>query len=262
MQSYKHLLHAYLYDEVVAGCGGDNVTSLILKNPHDGGILNPTKGPGGKLVVGMDNCPSQNKKNHLLRTLCAWLVDKEYFDEVLGLFLVKGHTKNPDDHLFNYLKQFYRQHNIETFNHLVRVLDQSYDVNALAVEPSDFHGWNYFLMGKMYSKFPKVLQYQLFKGLGEGFVEIQHADGEAVFTSSLMHSQDEDPDLSLSRLRDLEPCQIEPPGISNIKRCKLFNKLRPFLIPENRDINCPHPGKEILDRINKHKNKKNVCMKK
>ena len=49
MQSYKHLLHAYLYDEGVAVCGGDNVTSLILKNPHNGGILDPTKGPGGKL---------------------------------------------------------------------------------------------------------------------------------------------------------------------------------------------------------------------
>ena len=62
VQSYKHLLHAYIYDEGVAGCGGDNVTSLILKNLHDGGLLDPTKGPGGKLVVGVDNCPSQNKK--------------------------------------------------------------------------------------------------------------------------------------------------------------------------------------------------------
>ena len=103
VQSYKHLLHAYLYDEGVADCGVDNVTSLILKNLHDGRLLNPTKGPGGKLVVGMDNCPSQNKNNHLLRTLFAWLVEKEYFDEVLCLFLVKGHTKNPSDHLFNSL---------------------------------------------------------------------------------------------------------------------------------------------------------------
>ena len=114
-------------------------------------------------------------------------------------FLVNGHTKNPSDHLFNSLKRFYRQQNIETFDHLVRVLDQSDDVNALAVEPSDFHGWN-FVMGKLYSKFPKVLQYHLFKGLGEGFVEMQHADGEAVFTASLMHPQDEDTELCLSRL--------------------------------------------------------------
>ena len=34
-------------------------------------------------------------------------------------------------------------------------------------------------MGKLYSKFPKVLQYHLFKGLGEGFVEMQHWDGES-----------------------------------------------------------------------------------
>ena len=97
-----------------------------------------------------------------------WLVEKEYFDEVLCLFLVKGHTKNPADHLFNSLKPFYRQQNIETFDHLVQVLDQSDNVHALAFEPSDFHGWN-FVMGKLYSNFLKVLQYHLFKGLGEGF---------------------------------------------------------------------------------------------
>ena len=176
VQSYKQLLHAYLYDEGVSGCGGDNVTSLILKNLHDGGILDRTKGPGGKLVVGMDNYPSQNKNNHLLWTLCVWLVEKEYFDEVLCLFLVKGHTNNPADHLFNSLKRFYPQQNIKTFNHLFRVLDQSDDVNALAVEPSDFHGRN-FMMGKLYSKFLKVLQYHLCKGPGECFFEMQHADG-------------------------------------------------------------------------------------
>ena len=91
---------------------------------------------------------------------------------------------------------------------------------------------------------------------------MHHADGEAVFTASLMHPQDEDPELRLSRLRDLEPCQIEPPGISDIQRCELFNKLRPFLRPENRDITCPHPGQEILDRINKRKNEKKGVYKK
>ena len=55
-------------------------------------------------------------------------------------------------------------------------------------------------MGKLYSKLPKVLQYHLFKGLGEGFGKMQHADGEALFTASLMHPQDEDPELRLSRL--------------------------------------------------------------
>ena len=85
---------------------------------------------------------------------------------------------------------------------------------------------------------------------------MQHGDGEAVFTASLMHPQDEGPELCLSRLQDLEPSQLEPPGISDIKRCELFNRLRPFLRPENRYITCPHPGQEILDRIKYRKNKK------
>ena len=77
----------------------------------------------------------------------------------------------------------------------------------------------------------------------------------------MMHPQDEDPELRLSRLQDLEPSQLEPPGISDIKRCELFNKLRPFLRPENRGITYPHPGQEILHRIKKRKNEKKVCTK-
>ena len=83
---------------------------------------------------------------------------------------------------------------------------------------------------------------------------MQHGDGKAVFTANLKHPQDADPELRLSHLQDHEPSQLEPPGISNIKRCEIFNKLRHLLILENREITCPHHGQEILDRINKLKN--------
>ena len=66
---------------------------------------------------------------------------------------------------------------------------------------------------------------------------MQHGDGKAVFTANLMHPQDEDPELRLSHLQDLEPSQLEPPGISDIKRCELFNKLCPFLRPEGNHEN-------------------------
>jgi len=79
---FKHLLHAYIYDEGVSGCGGNNVASLLIKNLHDGGLLDPTKGPGGHFVVAFDNCVGQNKNNYVLKLLCAWLVEKKFFTKV------------------------------------------------------------------------------------------------------------------------------------------------------------------------------------
>ncbi len=76
---WRHILHAYVYAEGVAGCGGNNVASLLIKDLHDSGLLDPTKGPGGHLVAAFDNCSGQNKNNYVLKLLCAWLVEKGFF---------------------------------------------------------------------------------------------------------------------------------------------------------------------------------------
>jgi hypothetical protein len=54
---WRHTLHAYVYAEGVAGCGGNNVASLLIRNLHDAGLLDLTKGPGGHPVATFDNCP-------------------------------------------------------------------------------------------------------------------------------------------------------------------------------------------------------------
>ena len=46
---------------------------------------------------------------------------------------------------------------------------------------------------------------------------------------------------------------IFPPGISEIKQRELYQKWRPLLKQENRDITCPRPGQTTLNCI---KNKK------
>jgi hypothetical protein len=109
----RHMLHVYIYGEGVAGCGGNNVSSLLIKNLHDAGLLDLTKGPGGHLIAAFDNCPSQNKNNCVFNILYAWLIEKGFFSKLSVVFLVKGHTtKNPCDHLGNALKRFYRAQNI------------------------------------------------------------------------------------------------------------------------------------------------------
>jgi hypothetical protein len=66
---------------------------------------------------------------------------KEYFLKVTVVFLVKGHTKNPVDHLFNFLKREDRKQNIQTVDALLLILNKSDDVIAIAVVPGDFHDW-------------------------------------------------------------------------------------------------------------------------
>jgi hypothetical protein len=75
---------------------------------------------------------------------------------------VKGHTKNPVDHLFNSLKREYRKQNIQTMGALLPILNKSDDVIAIAVVPGDFHDWN-GMHKKLYSDFPAVLKYHLFE---------------------------------------------------------------------------------------------------
>jgi hypothetical protein len=103
---WRHMFHAYVYAEGVAGCRGNNVSSLLIKNLHDAGFLDLIKGPGSHLIAAFDNCPGQNKNNYVLKNLCAWLIEKGFFSKVSVVFLVKGHTKHPCDRLFNALKRF------------------------------------------------------------------------------------------------------------------------------------------------------------
>jgi hypothetical protein len=122
---WRHMLHdVYVYAAGVAGCGGNNVASLLIKNLHDAGLLDLTKGPGGHLIAAFDNCPGQNKNNYVLKILCAWFIEKGFFSKVSVVFLIVGHTKNPYcDHLFNALKRFYRAQNTETFEDLIVILN-------------------------------------------------------------------------------------------------------------------------------------------
>ena len=49
---------------------------------------------------------------------------------------------------------------------------------------------------------------------------------------------------------------IPPPGFFEIKQCELYQKWRPFLKQENRDITCPRPAQTNLDCIKNKKNEK------
>jgi hypothetical protein len=261
VREYRHLLKAYVYDESVAGCGGNNVASLLIKDLRDSGLMDRTKGPGGHLVAAFDNCPGQNKNNHVLKTLCAWLVEKEYFLKVTVVFLVKGHTKNPVDHLFNSLKREYRKQNIETFDALLPILNKSDDVIATAVVPANFHDWNGMLK-KLYSDFPAVLKYHLFQSEDIKEISMQVGPDSPADTANLRFPKGESVEDRAYRLENLSATPLNPPGLKEIKQVELWTKFRRFLKRENQDLTCPYPGDEVMDRIRKQRNAKMLTKKK
>ena len=58
---------------------------------------------------------------------------------------------------------------------------------------------------------------------------------------------------------------IEPPGMREIKQVELFTKWRPLITEKYRDLNCPKPSPEIMERIMQSKiakqNSKNTSKK-
>lgn len=115
------VLHAYMYEEDDGGKGGNHVASLLMQHLSDQGYL-VKDSPKKKLTVIMDNCSGQNKNRMVLR-LPPFLVELGYFDEVVFLFLVVGHTKNIADRLFNITKMLYRKTNVFCMDQLAKNLD-------------------------------------------------------------------------------------------------------------------------------------------
>jgi hypothetical protein len=257
---WRHILHAYVYAEGVPGCGCNNVASLLIKDLHDAGLLDPTKGTGGHFIAAFDNCSGQNKNNYVLKILCAWLIEKGFFRKVSVAFLVKGHTKNPCDHLFNAPKRFYRAQNIETFEDLIVILNKSNDVVATEVMPEDFHDWAK-MFKELYSDFPAVLKYHLFESEDIEFVSMKVGDGHAEEVTNLKFPKEEDYQLCAEPLETLLPSVLIPPGLKEIKMVERYTKFRPFLKPINMDKTCPFPGDDVMARIKESKRVKRTSKK-
>ena len=83
-----------------------------------------------------DNYGGQNKNEEVLR-FRLWLVEAEILPLVRIIFLVRGHTKNACDQLFNFLKQEYGNTNIETFDALMSVFNRNEDIEASHIGPDE-----------------------------------------------------------------------------------------------------------------------------
>ena len=131
----QNYLNVYLLHEGDGDRGDNNFVSCLVRYMKEKNFF--TCPHYGELTVVADNCNGQNKNSIVLRYL-MWLVERQIFPKVTLLFLVKGHTKNSCDRLFNCMKLDYNRQNTYTHHELVQCLNQNKKVSVVSMTPSDF----------------------------------------------------------------------------------------------------------------------------
>ena len=141
--TFKAHLHAHVWHQGVAKKGASNVASLVMKTLGHREILKEGE-IGGELCCIFNNCTGQNKNNTMLK-LKVYLTEMKYFKRVKFIFLIKGHTKNAADRLFNLLKWYYRMDNAFTMAQLIQLLDKTNQATIHEAKEDDMKDWESFL---------------------------------------------------------------------------------------------------------------------
>jgi hypothetical protein len=232
-------LFAHLYTEGQGQKGGNNVASLIMKTLRHMDILNEDEA-GRELSIVMDNCGGQNKNRMVLR-MSLYLVEVGYFRTVNLIFLVRGHTKNPCDRMFNTLKKEYHRSNCYTFPMLADML-RSENVEVLPVQEDDWENWDIFL-DRFYMRFQSgTVQcnhiFSVAQERGETVMSLCEADGEQVTTRKFKRGK-ATVEVRRQAMKETTRDNIPFPGIKEIKQVELFTKWREYVPQDFKDEMCP-----------------------
>ena len=130
-------LYAYIYEESAAKKGANNVASILMYHVITFVLDNFRYSAGiNELNIVMDNCGGQNKNGTVLK-MAAYFVERGWFKSVNMIFLVKGHTKNDCDRMFNLLKMKWHKSNVFTFKDALEILG-TVD-NVMTINASNIH---------------------------------------------------------------------------------------------------------------------------
>jgi len=156
-------LNAYVWSEGAGERGSNEVTSALHWDLQNRGLFASNR-RFGDLVLICDNCSAQNKNKTIIRYL-MWLIESGFVtNKIILLFLVKGHTKNLCDRMFNLLKEHYRPRNIYTADQLDVCLNSNPHCTAYRFTPDRFK--NFDKWQREYYLEPKeggILQYHIFE---------------------------------------------------------------------------------------------------
>jgi hypothetical protein len=200
---------------------------MIWKMFEVQGLLNGESANEINLVF--DNCAGQNK-NRMVYRMLFFMVKLKVCRVARAIFLVKGHTKNDCDRMFNLMKYDYRKVNCFTPPELIELANRHPQVTAIPMATDEFKDWD-ALENKMISKMDGVSKNHVFtvKARDSNAMIIQEYSGAEPVRQLLVKKEFQDKDwkplFNLSLLT--------PPGLPDIKWNELYSKWGRF-VPEDR----------------------------
>ena len=99
----------------------------------------------GHIVVAADNCSGQNKNKTPIVRFCNWIHECGVAKKATLLFLIKGHTKNICDRLFNLVEHEYHGTNIYSEDVLDASLGKHLQITLRRLTEDDFFDFESFL---------------------------------------------------------------------------------------------------------------------
>jgi hypothetical protein len=255
----KDCLSAWMYGEDIAKKGGNNVASLLMKHleHHD---IATTAEPFKELNFIMDNCGGQNKNRQVLRLL-HFIVKKKIASVARAIFLVRGHTKNACDRLFNTMKKQYRKTNCFTPDDLVQGMAGLPNVEPILVNDDVFKDWD-------------VLEDMHIRNIPSGntnknhifTVDITKNDGNSMFAKQCDGNDEDEVEFKMVKpkytaavydtafWKALQPEVIPAVGLQDIKWKELYHKWGKY-VPEDIKPQWRYyseaPPKVLIDKVAK-----------
>jgi hypothetical protein len=177
-----------------------------------------------------DNCTGQNK-NQMVTHFLFFLVKLQICKTARAIFLVKGHTKNDCDRMFNLMKYDYRKENCYTPGDLLTIVNKHPLVTAIPMKPTDFLDWDK-LQNTMVAKADGILKNHIFtvRYRDSNRIMLQEYDGAPITRQQLVKEAFHTIDWK-SQLERIEV--IPAPGLPDIKWNELYYKWGRF-VPQDR----------------------------
>ena len=282
----KDRMNAYIWREFEGDRGANNIASCLLMDLKRRGWMN---GPNfSELTYIADNCGGQNKNKIVVRFL-MWLVESKVFPRVRLFFLVKGHTKNAADRMFNLLKNHYHKRDIFTYEQLYDTLNTNQYVDVFKMRPCHFHDhrkWqdtiyktpeggefkrtHVFTICAANSGIPALRNRREFSSttlLKQDNKESTIRYNDLLPTTKSRKAQRLNPEERVRKIANMERDLVElvPTGLKPIKQVELWKKWAPLLPEEFREATCPKPSDEVINSIkerNREKSKLRTKQKK
>ena len=277
-------MNAYIWREFEGDRGANNIASCLLMDLKRRGWLGRPN--FGELTYIADNCGGQNKNKVVIRFL-MWLVECNLFPRVRIFFLVKGHTKNAADRMFNLLKMNYHKKDIYTYEQLHQTLNMNQYVDVFKMRPCNFHDhrrWqDTVYKNPTGGEFKRTHVFSIcspnhnIKGNNMEVTTttlLKQDNNESIVrydnllpTTKSKKAQKMNPEVRAREIAKMEEklVQLVPTGLKPIKQVELWKKWAPLIPEEFRAVTCPKPSDEVINSIkerNREKSKNRTKQKK